>query len=118
MRVNAGPDAACTRLHASTLRLDIGGTFLWDRCHCAWSREQKDGADCIDILQHKSAPRFFTVTNRIGPRQATASSIACPLLTFSKDTNSSAESEMLRLEATGKDYHQTLYSWGRVTLLH
>ena len=29
MRVNAGPDAACTRLHASTLRLDIGGTFLW-----------------------------------------------------------------------------------------
>jgi len=25
---------------------------------------------------------------------------------------------MLRLEATGKDYHQTLYSWGRVTLLH
>ena len=24
MRVNAGPDAARTRLHASTLRLDIG----------------------------------------------------------------------------------------------
>ena len=27
MRVNAGPDAARTRLHVSTLRLDIGGTF-------------------------------------------------------------------------------------------
>ena len=59
MRVNAGPDAARTRLHASTLRLDIGGTFLWDRCHCACCREQKDGSDCINILQHKSAPQIF-----------------------------------------------------------
>jgi hypothetical protein len=50
MRVNAGPDAAGTGLHASTLRLDIGGTFFWDRCHCAYCREQKDGADCTNIL--------------------------------------------------------------------
>ena len=50
MRVNAGPDAARTRLQASTLCLDIGGAFLWDRCHYACCREQKDGTDCTNIL--------------------------------------------------------------------
>jgi hypothetical protein len=54
MRVNAGPNAARTRLHASTLRLDIGGTFLWERCQCACCREKKDGTDCTNILCHKS----------------------------------------------------------------
>jgi hypothetical protein len=54
MRVNAGPNAARTRLHVSTLRLDIGGTFLWDRCQRACCREKKDGTDCTNILCHKS----------------------------------------------------------------
>ena len=66
MRVNAGPDAARTWLHASTLRLDIGGTFLWDRCHCACCREQHDGTDRKNILQHKSVPQIFAFTKELG----------------------------------------------------
>jgi len=59
MKVDAGPDTTRTRLHASTLRPDIGGTFLWDRCRCACCREQQDGTDYKNILLHKSVPQIF-----------------------------------------------------------
>ena len=66
MRVNTGPDAPRTRLHASTLRLDIGGTFLWDRCHCACRRDQKDGTDCKIFFSISLSPRFLPSQIQLG----------------------------------------------------
>ena len=59
MRVKAGPDAAVARLHASTCRPDIRGTVPYDSSllrHCACCREQHDGSNCKNTLQHRLPP--------------------------------------------------------------
>jgi hypothetical protein len=61
MRVNAGPDAALTRLHASTRRPDILGTNPYSLSllrHCACCREQRDRTDCKNVLYHRLSSRF------------------------------------------------------------
>jgi hypothetical protein len=68
MRVKAGPDAAVTRLHASTRRPDIGGTVPYDSSllrRCACCREQHNGANYKNIPQH-SLPSFFCTPDMHG----------------------------------------------------
>ena len=63
MRVKAAPDAAVTRLHASTRRPDIGGTVPYDSSllrHCACCRNQHDGANYKNILPHSLSSSFCT----------------------------------------------------------
>ena len=63
MRVKAAPDAAVTRLHASTRRPDIGGTVPYDSSllrHCACCRDQHNGANYKNILPHSLSSSFCT----------------------------------------------------------
>jgi len=63
MRVKAAPDAAVTRLHASTSRPDIGGTVSYDSSllrHCACCRDQHNGANYKNILPHSQSSSFCT----------------------------------------------------------
>ena len=63
MRVEAGPDAAVTRLHASTRRPDIGGTVPYDSSllrHCACCRNQHNGGNYKNILPHSLSSSFCT----------------------------------------------------------
>src|SRR6185503_10724670 len=67
MRVKAGPDAAVARLHASTRRPDIGGTVPYDSSllrHCARCREQHNGANYKNILQHSLSSSFWLNTRQ------------------------------------------------------
>ena len=63
MRVKAGPDAAVTRLHASTRRPDIGGTVPYNSSllrHCACCRKQHNGGNYKNILPHSLSSSFCT----------------------------------------------------------
>ena len=63
MRVKASPDAAVTRLHASTRRPDIGGTVPYDSSllrHCACCRNQHNGGNYKNILPHSLSSSFCT----------------------------------------------------------
>ena len=63
MRVKAAPDAAVTRLHASTRRPDIGGTVPYDSSllrHCACCRNQHNGGNYKNILPHSLSSSFCT----------------------------------------------------------
>src|SRR4029079_16931352 len=63
MRVKAAPDAAVTRLHASTSRPDIGGTVSYDSSllrHCACCRDQHNDANYKNILPHSQSSSFCT----------------------------------------------------------
>src|SRR6186997_1271485 len=67
MRVEAGPDAAVTRLHASTRRPDIGGTVPYDSSllrHCACCRNQHNGGNYKNILQHSLSSSFWLNTRQ------------------------------------------------------
>src|SRR4029079_13155750 len=63
MRVKPAPDAAVTRLHASTSRPDIGGTVSYDSSllrHCACCRDQHNDANYKNILPHSQSSSFCT----------------------------------------------------------